>query len=99
MKTEDNIFYKPRKFNTIELWKDVTDEQWKDASWQLKNSIRSVEQLKKIIKLNAFQASEIERTLVALKKEGKEPFRITPYYASLMQEDPFHPVMPSGEKS
>lgn len=99
MKTEDNIFYKPKKFNTIELWKDVTDEQWKDASWQLKNSIRSVEQLKKIIKLNAFQASEIERTLVALKKEGKEPFRITPYYASLMQEDPFHPVMPSGEKS
>ena len=51
MKQEDNIFYKPRKFNTIELWKDVTEEQWQDAGWQLKNSIRTVEQLKKLIKL------------------------------------------------
>lgn len=99
MQTIGNIFYKPRKYNTIELWKNVTDEQWKDANWQLKNSIRSVDQLKKVIKLNAFQESEIERTLVALKNEGKEPLRITPYYASLMQEDPFHPVMLSGEKS
>jgi lysine 2,3-aminomutase len=98
-KPEDNIFYSPRKFNTIELWKNVTDEQWNDVNWQLKNSIRSVEQLKKIITLNAFQESEIKRTLVALKSEGKEALRITPYYASLMQEDPFHPVMLSGEKS
>ena len=27
-----------------------------------------------------------------MRQEGKEPFRITPYYASLMQEDPFNPV-------
>lgn len=99
MYNEEDVFYKPRKYNTIELWKDVTDEQWYDANWQLKNSIRSVGQLKKVIKLNAFQESEIERTLVTLKNEGKEPLRITPYYASLMEEDPFHPVMLHGEKS
>lgn len=99
MKKLDNIFYKPRKFNTIELWKNVTDEQWNDATWQLKNSIRSVEQLKQVIKLNALQASEIERTLNALRNEGKEALRITPYYALLMQEDPFNPEMLSGEKS
>ncbi|MFA5849562.1 MAG: KamA family radical SAM protein [Bacteroidales bacterium] len=99
MKSRDAVFYTPRKFNTIELWKDVTAEQWKDAGWQLKNSIRSVDQLKKVLKLNPYQISEIERTLVSLRKEGKEPLRITPYYASLMQEDPFHPVMLSGEKS
>jgi len=99
MKSDDAIFYKPRKFSTIELWKNVTAAQWNDANWQLKNSIRSVEQLKKVIKLNAFQESEIKRTLIALENEGKEPLRITPYYASLMQEDPFHPVMLSGEKS
>lgn len=96
---DDNIFYKPRKFNTIELWKDVTEEQWHDANWQLKNSIHSVEQLRRVIKLNAHQQSEIERTLRTLKSEGKEPLRITPYYASLMQADPFHPVMLTGEKS
>lgn len=99
MISEEDIFYKPRNYNTIELWKNVTEEQWNDANWQLKNSIRSVEQLKKVIKLNAFQESEIERTLITLKNEGKEPLRITPYYASLMQEDPFHPIMLSGEKS
>ncbi|HQI69209.1 MAG TPA: KamA family radical SAM protein [Bacteroidales bacterium] len=99
MNSEKDIFYKPRNYNTIELWKNVTKEQWYNANWQLKNSIRSVEQLKKVIKLNAFQESEIERTIIALKNEGKEALRITPYYASLMQENPFHPVMLSGEKS
>lgn len=99
MKIIDNIFYQPRNYNTISLWKNVTKEQWNDANWQLKNSIRSVEQLKKVVKLNTFQEREIERTLIALKNEGKEALRITPYYASLMQEDPFHPVMLSDEKS
>jgi len=99
MQTIDNMFYKPRKYNTIELWKDVKEEQWNDANWQLNNSIRSVEQLKKVIKLTVFQESEIERTFNTLKNEGKEPLRITPYYTSLMQEDPFHPVMLPGEKS
>ncbi|HAN17773.1 MAG: hypothetical protein A2X13_08465 [Bacteroidetes bacterium GWC2_33_15] len=98
MLTGDTIFYISRKFNTIELWKDVTEKQWNDANWQLKNSIKSVEQLKQVIKLNAYQEKEIERTLITLKNEGKEPLRITPYYASLMQADPFHPLMLPGEK-
>src|SRR5665648_1049496 len=84
----NNIFYKPRKFNTIELWKDVKEEQWNNANWQLKNSITSVDQLKKVIKLNEHQESEIERTLETLKSQGKEPLRITPYYATIMQADP-----------
>src|SRR5665648_63436 len=95
----NNIFYKPRKFNTIELWKDVKEEQWNNANWQLKNSITSVDQLKKVIKLNEHQESEIERTLETLKSQGKEPLRITPYYATIMQADPFNPVMLPGEKS
>lgn len=49
--------------------------------------------------MSPFQESEIERTLTILKSEGKEALRITPYYASLMQEDPFHPVMLPDEKS
>lgn len=98
MNRDDKIFYKPRNYNTIELWKDVTEKDWNDAKWQLKNSIRSVEQLKKVVKLSDYQQSEIQRTLLALRNEGKEPMRITPYYASLMQEDPFHPEMLQGEK-
>lgn len=98
MNVEENFLYQPREFNTIELWKNVTISQWNDPKWQKKNSIRSVDQLKKVILLNSHQEKEIRRTINSLEKEGKEPFRITPYYASLMQEDPFHPVF-FGEKS
>lgn len=99
MDNTDNVYYVPRKFNAIELWKDVTAQQWHDPKWQIRNSIRTVDQLKKVIKLNAYQAAEIERVLATLRKQGKEALRITPYYASLMEEDPFHPVMAKGEKA
>ncbi len=98
MDEKDHIFFKPRNFNQIRLWKNVTQRQWRDPKWQLKNSIKTVDQLKEVIRLNAYQVSEIERVILALKAEGKEPLRITPYYASLMQEDPFHPVFLAGEK-
>jgi lysine 2,3-aminomutase len=92
MNINEDFLYRPRKYNTIELWRDVTEEQWNDPAWQRKNSIRSVDQLKRVITLNEHQEAEIRRTIGTLRKEGKEPFRITPYYASLMQKDPFNPV-------
>ncbi len=98
MNNKNKIFYLPRKFNTIKLWENVTEDQWNDPNWQKVNSIRNVKQLKKVIKLNEFQEKEIERTLRTLKRQGKEPLRITPYYASLIQEDPFNPTLLPGEK-
>lgn len=92
MTFHEDFYYRPRKYNTIELWKDVTPEQWNDPAWQRKNSIRSVDQLKRVIRLSDHQESEIRRTTDTLRQEGKEPLRITPYYASLMQENPFSPV-------
>ena len=92
MNFNEDFLYKPRSHSKIELWKDVTDDQWNDPDWQRKNSIRSVDQLKRVIKLNDHQEAEIRRTIGTLRQEGKEPLRITPYYASLMQEDPFNPV-------
>lgn len=98
MKAEETIFYQPRNYNSISIWKDVTPEQWNDAGWQKSNSIHTVEELEKIIRLNPYQKKEIERTIQTLIYEGKEPMRITPYYASLMSENPFHPKMLPGEK-
>ena len=92
-------FYKPRDYKTIDLWKNISSKNWNDPLWQLKNTIRSIEHLKKIITLSSFQAKEIARTINTLRKEGKSPLRITPYYASLMQQDPFHPQMLEGEKA
>ncbi|NLN95841.1 MAG: KamA family radical SAM protein [Bacteroidales bacterium] len=96
---DNNVLYEPRKFNTIKAWENVTEDQWADPNWQLRNTIRSVDQLEQVIRLNDHQKKEIKRTIDTLKSEGKEPFRITPYYASLMPFDPFHPKMLNGEKA
>ena len=98
MQTHNDIYYIPRDYKNIEPWKNATPQQWNDAKWQLTNSITTVEQLKRVIKLSPHQAAEIERTVMELKQQGKEPLRITPYYATLMQADPFHPAMLPGEK-
>jgi len=95
---KDKILYQQRDYKSIEIWKDISPEQWNDSNWQIKNSIRTVEHLQKVIKLNPHQVAEIERTLQTLDEQGKEALRITPYYASLMQEDPFHPKFQDGEK-
>jgi lysine 2,3-aminomutase len=97
--TKYEVYYEHRNHNDIDLWKNVSLKQWNDPKWQLMNSIRSIDDLSRVIKLNPFQSGEISRTLEEMKKQGKEPLRITPYYASLMQEDPFHPVMLNGEKA
>jgi lysine 2,3-aminomutase len=99
MNLQENIFFEPRDYKSIELWKDVKESEWNDPNWQMKNAIRTVGQLKKVIKLSEFQESEIRRTLNTLQAEGKEALRITPYYATLMQYDVFNPVMMNGEKA
>ncbi len=99
MYSENSFLYQARHYKTIELWKNITDKEWYDPQWQLKNAIKTVDQLRKVIKLSDYQASEIERVIATLKAEGKDTLRITPYYASLMHEDPFHPVMLPDEKA
>lgn len=76
-----------RNFKDIELWKNVTDEQWNDWHWQVENRITNVEDLKKVINLTAQEEKDI--------LEVSKNFRmgITPYYASLMDvDDPRCPV-------
>lgn len=99
MLIKNPVFYQARAYNSIPLWKNVTEKEWRSSAWQQKNAIRTVEKLRQVIRLSDYQAAEIQRTIETLKLQGKEPFRITPYYASLMQADPFHPVMGEGEKA
>lgn len=86
-----NYFFKPRHYSEIEIWRNLTDKEWFNPKWQQQNSIRDVRQLKQVIKLLPHQLKSIAETVITLNKQGKEPLRITPYYASLMQADPFHP--------
>lgn len=91
--------YKPRHYKSIPIWENVDDNQWNDPNWQLRNSIKNVDTLRRVVTLTDYQADEIERTITELEVQGKDSLRITPYYSLLMHADPFHPVMLEGEKA
>jgi len=76
-----------RNYKDIELFKDVTQGQWNDWHWQVKNRITNVEQLKKVINLTPDEENAIDESLALLR------MGITPYYASLMDpDDPECPI-------
>lgn len=95
--SNNTYIFRPRHFRDIELWKNVRDDQWNDPEWQFRNSIRDVQMLAQIIDLKEHQKQAIDETLQAMRAQGKEPMRITPYYASLMPQDPFNPSYSDGE--
>ncbi|MBR5029894.1 MAG: lysine 2,3-aminomutase [Muribaculaceae bacterium] len=70
-----------------QLFPDVTDEQWNDWKWQVKNRIETLEDLKKYISLTAEEEEGVKKTLSTLR------MAITPYYLSLINpDDPADPV-------
>ena len=70
-----------------QLFPDVTDEQWNDWKWQVKNRIETLEDLKKYVSLTAEEEEGVKKTLSTLR------MAITPYYLSLINpDDPNDPV-------
>lgn len=70
-----------------ELFPEVTDAQWNDWKWQVKNRIENLEQLKKYIKLTPEEEEGVAKSLKTLR------MAITPYYLSLIDpENPHCPV-------
>ena len=59
----------------------ATAAEWCDWRWQLRNRIRSLEDLEKIVRL-----TRDERTAIA-RHTGPLPFAITPYYLSLVDTE------------
>ncbi|WP_017727503.1 lysine 2,3-aminomutase [Halalkalibacterium ligniniphilum] len=80
--------YQPKRhWKDIELWKDVTDEQWNDWLWQLTHTIRTLDDLKKVIQLTPEEEEGVKISTKTI------PLNITPYYASLMNPgDPRCPI-------
>ncbi len=67
-----------RNYQDINLWKDVTPEEWNDWRWQVRNRISSLEQLKQVVDLNEEEEKGVTQCLQTFR------MAITPYYASLM---------------
>lgn len=61
-----------------ELFPNVTDEQWNDWKWQVKNRIESLDELKKYINLTSEEEEGVAKSLQTLR------MAITPYYLSLI---------------
>ena len=81
-----------------QLFPDVTDEQWNDWKWQVKNRIETLEQLKKYVNLSAEEEEGVKQTLKTLR------MAITPYYLSLINpDDPHDPIrrqcIPTGAET
>ena len=73
--------------NRHKLFPEVTDEQWNDWKWQVKNRIETLDQLKKHILLTPEEESGVKETLKTLR------MAITPYYLSLIdQNNPHCPI-------
>ena len=80
------------------MFPDVTDEQWNDWKWQVKNRIETLEELKKYVNLSAEEEEGVKQTLKTLR------MAITPYYLSLINpDDPCDPIrrqcIPTGAET
>ena len=69
------------------LFPNVTDEEWNDWKWQVRNRIETLDELKKYVSLTAEEEDGVKQTLKTLR------MAITPYYLSLINpNDPHDPI-------
>lgn len=62
---------------------DASLNDWKSWQWQYSHVMRDADQIQKLVNLTSGQARSLE-----MARKIKIPFGITPYYLSLMDEDP-----------
>ena len=68
------------------LFPDVSDADWNDWRWQVRNRIETLEDLKKYVELTPDEEEGVKACLGTLR------MAITPYYLSLIQPgDPHDP--------
>ncbi|MDD2636434.1 MAG: lysine 2,3-aminomutase [Bacteroidales bacterium] len=63
------------------MFPNVSDEQWDDWKWQVKNRVETLDELKKFINLTPEEEEGVAKSLQTLR------MAITPYYLSLIDPD------------
>ena len=75
----------------IARFKDVTDAEWGDYRWQLRNRLTTTDDFAGVLNLTEEQRRDLDACM------GKFRVSVTPYYASLMDpDDPTDPVRMQG---
>jgi len=74
-----------RKYNEVDyrsvpLFKNVKSEEWNDWKWQIRNAIRDVDTLEKVVEITSEEREKLEKCLTKFR------MAITPYYAALMDK-------------
>ncbi|MBO2520965.1 MAG: lysine 2,3-aminomutase [Clostridia bacterium] len=87
-----------RDYREIPLWKDVTEAEWRDWRWQMRNRLRSIEELRQVINLTPEEEEGLRYAARGF------PVGINPYYATLMDpDDPDCPIrkqaLPLGDEA
>lgn len=76
-----------KMYKRAALWRDVSEKEWNDWHWQVRNRITTVEQLSSVIKITQSEQTGIRECLKHLR------MAITPYYASLIEtQNPRCPI-------
>ena len=70
--------YRTSDYKRIPLYANVPESDWNDWHWQMKNDIKDVETLSKVVPLTEAEKKDIEAVLKRFR------MAITPYYASLI---------------
>lgn len=55
-----------------ELYPNVTDEQWNDWKWQVKNRVETLEQLKALIELTPEEEEGVKKSLKTLRMADRK---------------------------
>jgi lysine 2,3-aminomutase len=80
-----------RDRKSIPRFADVSDADWGDYKWQLRNRLTTTEDFDQVLNLTDQQRADLEACM------GKFRVSVTPYYASLMDpDDPGCPVRMQG---
>lgn len=80
-----------RDYREIPLWKDVSPEEWSDWKWQVRNRLRTLDELKQVINLTPEEEAGMDYATYGF------PAGINPYYAALMDpDDPNCPIRRQG---
>jgi lysine 2,3-aminomutase len=83
-----------RNWKDIPLFKGVSDEEWNDWRWQLRNRLSTTEDFEQTLNMTDGQRADLQACM------GKFRVAVTPYYASLMDpDDPKCPVRMQGVPS
>lgn len=72
--------FKKVDWKKIPLWKNITDKEWYDYRWQLSNTIKDIDTLKKVAEITKDEEEELNKVLKKFRMS------ITPYYAALMDK-------------